>query len=189
MGHSYSGNPVITISHLKAVSKKKVRDPTPITPVIQKSGSSRLKGRFRAANAGGIPKLITCLSQPITTTAERALFAQLLPYHQTGKKIDFKGLLSAFNLAFSTQVMPQGVSTPNPQDMIFSKSHRHLKLYYKELQHAARVRENNMFNATLSSTTATTTQQSGPTQLSIKDTLVKHQQKQKAATSGELSAP
>jgi hypothetical protein len=81
-----------------------------------------------------------------------------------------------FNLAFSTQVLSKG-PPHNPQDMVFSKSEKHLKLYYQQLQQAGRVRENALYNANLSSPAATTSQQNGPSQLSLQDTIKRHQQK------------
>jgi hypothetical protein len=69
----------------------KVRDsalPHATAPIIMKRGSSRLKGRFLAANAGGIPKIQPNLFQPVTTSAERKLFESLAVEYRTGKKID-----------------------------------------------------------------------------------------------------
>lgn len=174
----YIGGPSTTLPpQEKAATKLKVRGSgLPISPIIQKRGSSRLKGRFITANAGGIPKIISALHQPFTTNAERALFDRLLPLHQKGSRINYKGLMGDFNLAFSTQVLSEG-QPPNPQDMIFSKSERHLKLYYQQLQQAGRVRENALYNAALSSPIATTSQQNGPSQLSLQDTIKRQQQK------------
>ena len=168
---------------------KKVRDLSPIiAPIIMKRGSNRLKGRFLSANAGGIPKIQPNLFQPITTSAERKLFESLAVEYRTGKKIDFKGMMGAFNLKFSIQMHQPDHAALEPDMMIFPKSAKHLKKYHEQQQHAGRVRENTLFNAALSSLASPplpSIEQSG-TQLTLKETM--QMQKRKAVASASTIA-
>lgn len=119
------------------------------------------------------------LHLPITTQAERDLFMELLPEYQKGAQINFKGILGAFNLAFSNQVMTKHGANVEPEKMIFSKTLKHVKKYYNQLQHAGRVRENTVYNKALSCIPTPVTPPSleqTATQLSLKETIDRHQQ-------------
>ena len=141
---------------------------------IQKRGTNyRLGNRFVKGHAGGIPKLLPSTDLPITTQAERDLFSSLIDQYKTRRgKVDYMGMKAAFNAAFYSQVQPgQQSGPPDPQSMIFTKSTKHLKHYYQQLDRSARVRENEAFNHALSIIGTSSLQ--GQQQMTLKQSIMR----------------
>lgn len=137
--------------HGVAAGVKKVSPSTPPLS-IKKRGTNRLGNRFVQGHAGGIPKLLPSTDLPITTQAERDLFSSLIDQYKSRRgRVDFKGMKAAFNAAFYSQVQPGQQSGPlDPHSMIYTKSTKHLKHYYQQLDRSARIREIEAFNHALS---------------------------------------
>ena len=166
-------------------ASKQVRgavEPPSVAPlVIYQKGSNRQQGRFKQANAGGLPRVLPNTNQPVTTEAERNLFADLM-VQQRGSRVNFKEMRAAFNAAFYSQVMPGQPGVPlsgaSASTMIFTKSIKQLRAYHKQMDTAARQRENMAFNNAITSAPLPAPQQVGQMQQSLEACLERGRKRQ-----------
>ena len=120
---------------------------------IMRMGSGRETSRFGAQYQGGISRVLPGLDAPITSRAERDLFAELLPqYQSSGRRgVDYRGMLASWNIRFLSQTMggeagkPLAAGSEEAATMIWSKKIKHLKEFYASLDSATRVKENALF--------------------------------------------
>jgi hypothetical protein len=141
----------------------KVRSaPTPAL-AVNKHGTGRQSRRFLAVHSGGIKRVLPSTDAPVTTDAEKLLFAQLLIQHtakgRSGKqRVDYHAIRVGFNLAFMSQIMPPSTDpasgSQGAQSMLYSKSVAGLRAYHQLFDRAARVREATAFNQAIVAHTA-----------------------------------
>eukprot|EP00798_Chlamydomonas_sp_ICE-L_P018124 gene18124-24564_t len=69
---------------------------------IKKRGRNRKMATFQTNN-GCIPEVLPNVIKPVSTAAEKQLFAELLQLHRKGSKVSYKEIRADFNLRFAQQ--------------------------------------------------------------------------------------
>eukprot|EP00798_Chlamydomonas_sp_ICE-L_P024531 gene24532-10136_t len=109
---------------------------------LHSRGSSRRASNF--VSHGGITK-IAPTDRPISTQAEKVLWAELLPQCTRNGKTDFRALRDAFNQRFAQLFQPGAPDVPDDK-MLYSKSVTHLRSYFNTQHHAFRANDSHRFN-------------------------------------------
>ena len=107
---------------------------------------------FRKKHRGGVPALAPHTHQPVSTTRERELFAELMPqYGGFSNRPNFKGMTADWNQRFVLQTLPgspgQPLTAVQNDTMIWSKTHKHLRKFFEEWRQSLRDQQNAQFNA------------------------------------------
>ena len=121
-------------------------------PIIKQGGSGRDTAVFRKKHSGGVPALAPHTHQPVSTTRERELFAELMPqYGGFTTRPKFKGMTAEWNQRFVLQTLPgspgQPLTAVQNDTMIWSKTHKHLRKFFEEWRQSLRDQQNAQFNA------------------------------------------
>eukprot|EP00798_Chlamydomonas_sp_ICE-L_P007122 gene7122-227_t len=109
---------------------------------LHSRGSSRRASKF--VSHGGITKIVPT-DRPISTQAEKVLWAELLPQCTRNGKTDFRALRDAFNQRFAQLFQPGAPDVPDDK-MLYSKSVTHLRSYFNTQHHAFRANDSHRFN-------------------------------------------
>eukprot|EP00798_Chlamydomonas_sp_ICE-L_P007119 gene7119-224_t len=109
---------------------------------MRSRGSSRRASKF--VSHGGITKIVPT-DRPISTQAEKVLWAELLPQCTRNGKTDFRALRDAFNQRFAQLFQPGAPDVPDDK-MLYSKSVTHLRSYFNTQHHAFRANDSHRFN-------------------------------------------
>ena len=107
---------------------------------------------FRKKHKGGVPALAPHTHQPVSTTRERELFAELMPqYGGFSARPNFKGMTADWNQRFVLQTLPgspgQPLTAVQNDTMIWSKTHKHLRKFFEEWRQSLRDQQNAQLNA------------------------------------------
>eukprot|EP00798_Chlamydomonas_sp_ICE-L_P010734 gene10734-17809_t len=108
---------------------------------LHSRGSSRRASKF--VSHGGITKIVPT-DRPISTQAEKVLWAELLPQCTRNGKTDFRALRDAFNQRFAQLFQPGAPDVPDDK-MLYSKSVTHLRSYFNTQHHAFRANDSHRF--------------------------------------------
>lgn len=120
-----------------------------VTNKFQVSGQRKTK-RFQRRNTRGLPRYLPNTHTPIQTLAEVKLFFQLREQYTRGKKVDFAGMATAWNVAFVLQAMQR--ASVEPQDVINSKNQKFLKQFHLKVDSLVRQRHSSHFTQAMITT-------------------------------------